>query len=142
MARRGYDQAPRKRLTGEKLQKLRARVFAHYGDQCWLCGGEGADTIDHIIPVIDGGDDSLDNLRPAHGRKSKICTGNFSRKRPDLIPAGVKTENRFDRPDGITFGDRFISYKRGHHISTIFIDYEKLGMNNPYVKSMIEHLCR
>ena len=67
--RRSYSEAPRKRLSGEKLQKLRKQVFTYYGEQCWLCGGDGADTIDHIIPVADGGDDSLDNLRPAHGRK-------------------------------------------------------------------------
>lgn len=138
--RRSYSDAPRKRLSGEKLQKLRARVFTHYGDQCWLCGGDGADTIDHIIPVADGGDDSLDNLRPAHGRKSKLCTGNFSRKRPDPIGAATKSDDRFDKPDGITFGDRWISFKRGHHLTTSFIDYERLGMDHPQVQSVIKRL--
>lgn len=33
---------------------------------CWLCGFEGADSADHYIPVSKGGDDSVENLRPAH----------------------------------------------------------------------------
>jgi len=28
-----------KRITGRKLVELRRRVFAMYGDQCWLYGG-------------------------------------------------------------------------------------------------------
>lgn len=138
--RRSYSETPRKRLSGEKLQKLRKQVFTYYGDECWLCGGEGADTIDHIIPVADGGDDSLDNLRPAHGRKSKQCTGNFSRKRTqewDVKPAPL--DKFSDLPDGITFGERCIIRKRGSMISTCYVDYEKLGMDDPYVQWVIKH---
>lgn len=71
----------RKRLGGRKLQGLRKKVFATYGDVCWLCGHEGADTIDHLIMVSQGGSDSIENLRPAHGRKSSFCVGNFSKRR-------------------------------------------------------------
>jgi hypothetical protein len=140
--RRSYSnpESPRKRLSGEKLQKLRQKVFIHYGEQCWLCGGDGADTIDHIIPVADGGDDSLDNLRPAHGRKSRKCTGNFSRKRTqewDTKPAPL--DKYSELPDGITFGDRCIIRRRGTMISTAYVDYEKLGMDHPYVQMVIKH---
>jgi len=138
--RRSYSETPRKRLSGEKLQKLRKQVFTHYGDQCWLCGGEGADTIDHIIPVADGGDDSLDNLRPAHGRKSKQCTGNFSRKRTQEWDTKPKPSDKYSElPEGITFGDRCIIRKRGSMISTCYVDYEKLGMDDPYVQWVIKH---
>jgi hypothetical protein len=138
--RRSYSEAPRKRLSGEKLQKLRKQVFTYYGEQCWLCGGDGADTIDHIIPVADGGDDSLDNLRPAHGRKSKQCTGNFSRKRTQEWETKPAASNKFsDIPEGITFGDRCIISKRGSMISTCYVDYEKLGMDDPYVQWVIKH---
>jgi len=42
-------------------------VFEEYGTQCWLCGGAGADTVDHIIPRSRGGELwDLDNCRPAH----------------------------------------------------------------------------
>lgn len=70
-----------KRLRGRGLQSLRKRVFAVYGDECWLCGQEGADTIDHLVMVSQGGSDTIDNLRPAHGRKSSYCVGNYSRRR-------------------------------------------------------------
>jgi 5-methylcytosine-specific restriction endonuclease McrA len=70
-----------KRITGRALQTLRQKVFSIYGDECWLCGQEGADTIDHIVMVAHGGSNTLDNLRPAHGRKTAYCVGNFSRKR-------------------------------------------------------------
>lgn len=138
--RRSYSDTPRKRLSGEKLQKLRKQVFNYYGEQCWLCGGEGADTIDHIIPVADGGDDSLDNLRPAHGRKSKHCAGNFSSKRTQEWEIKPVTSDKYsDIPEGITFGDRCIISKRGSMISTCFIDYERLGMDDPQVQWIIKH---
>lgn len=69
------------RIRGRALQTLRKRVFLTYGDICWLCGNEGADTIDHLVMVSQGGSNSIENLRPAHGRKSAFCVGNFSRKR-------------------------------------------------------------
>ena len=143
MARRHSYSEPenvRKRLSGEKLQKLRRQVFNYYGEKCWLCGGEGADTIDHIIPVVDGGDDSLDNLRPAHGRKSKLCTGNFSRKRTQEWGVKLMPSDKFSElTDEITFGDGCIIRKRGTMISTAYVDYEKLGMNHPYVQWVIKH---
>ena len=138
--RRSYSETPRKRLSGEKLQKLRKQVFTYYGDQCWLCGGEGADTIDHIIPVADGGDDSLDNLRPAHGRKSKQCTGNFSRKRTqewDVKPAPLDKFSEI--PEGVSFGAGCIIRKRGSMISTSYVNWERLGMDDPYVQWVIKH---
>jgi phage terminase large subunit-like protein len=33
---------------------------------CALCGKPGANTADHIVPLMFGGDNSLDNLQPAH----------------------------------------------------------------------------
>lgn len=70
-----------KRLSGRGLQTLRKRVFSTYGDECWLCGQEGADTIDHLVMISQGGSDTIDNLRPAHGRKTSFCVGNYSRRR-------------------------------------------------------------
>jgi hypothetical protein len=71
------DPRPRGRRNG----KLREAVFRYYGTVCWLCGYEGADTIDHLVMISQGGTNELDNLRPAHGRKSEFCVGNFSRRR-------------------------------------------------------------
>lgn len=39
-------------------------MFALKGRTCWRCGEFAAD-VDHVVPVADGGDDSLANLRPA-----------------------------------------------------------------------------
>jgi len=33
---------------------------------CALCGKPGANTADHIISLMHGGDNSIDNLQPAH----------------------------------------------------------------------------
>jgi 5-methylcytosine-specific restriction endonuclease McrA len=44
----------------------RARVLARDGGICWLCGGPGATTVDHVIPRARGGGDDEDNLRAAH----------------------------------------------------------------------------
>lgn len=103
------------RTRGVTLQKLRKRVFDYYGDECWLCHQLGADTIDHIIPVIDGGTDDLDNLRPAHGRKSATCTGNFSRKRAPLHNLPIKIQQ-----DGLIITDDYIERNIGQMKSRIF----------------------
>jgi 5-methylcytosine-specific restriction endonuclease McrA len=88
-----------KRLSGRGLQTLRKRVFATYGDECWLCGQEGADTIDHIVMVSQGGSNTIDNLRPAHGRKTSFCVGNYSRKRGRIgSRPKTKSNNKQVRP--------------------------------------------
>lgn len=127
------------RTRGEKLQKLRQRVFATYGDICWLCGGGEADTIDHVIPLSDGGDDHIDNLRPAHGRKSASCVGNYSRKRPSFtgeIPKVKQSSN--DEPDGITFGDGWIRKKRGGMTNTMYFGVTGMGIDDPFVQAFIQ----
>ena len=68
--------------SGRPWRRTRDLVFAAYGTACWLCGHDGADTIDHVIPTALGGSDDLDNLRPAHGRSRPEpfrCIGNYGR---------------------------------------------------------------
>ena len=67
------------RWGGRKSPEFRARVFATWGTVCWLCGGDGADTADHVIPRSKGGDNSTENGRPAH----RSCN---SRKGDRLMP--------------------------------------------------------
>jgi 5-methylcytosine-specific restriction endonuclease McrA len=98
------------RTRGSNLQKLRKAVFNHYGDECWLCHQGGADTIDHIIPLMHGGSDDLDNLRPAHGRKSASCVGNYSRKRPRQHQGNRIREIH---PSGLIVTDDFIEINKG-----------------------------
>lgn len=106
------------RTRGATLQKLRKRVFDFYGDECWLCHQGGADTIDHILPISMGGGDELDNLRPAHGRKSRNCVGNFSRKRPT-----AQQRNQIRRIDesGLVITDEYIERQFGSTTSRVFL---------------------
>lgn len=106
------------RTRGATLQKLRKRVFDFYGDECWLCHQEGADTIDHIVPVSLGGGDELDNLRPAHGRKSRNCVGNFSRKRPT---AQQRNQNIRIDESGLIITDEYIERLLGTMTSRVYL---------------------
>ncbi|GHJ11203.1 hypothetical protein TPA0907_55700 [Micromonospora humidisoli] len=36
---------------------------------CWLCGHDGADQADDVIPKSKGGTSAVSNLRPAHGTR-------------------------------------------------------------------------
>lgn len=38
-------------LSGRKYQRLKGLVLAAYGRTCWLCGHDGANGIDHVIPL-------------------------------------------------------------------------------------------
>lgn len=53
--------------SGRSAQRMVALVLATYGTTCHLCGRPGADTADHVVAQVHGGEHSLDNLRPAHG---------------------------------------------------------------------------
>ena len=120
------------RTRGATLQKLRKRVFDFYGDECWLCHQEGADTIDHILPVSLGGGDELDNLRPAHGRKSKNCVGNFSRKRPT---AQQRKQNIRANESGLIITDEYIERQLGSTTSKVFLwAFKSLDDALEYVK--------
>lgn len=64
---------------GRKAQEYTARVLEEYGTICRLCGLDGADTADHIVPRSKGGDlYDITNGRPAHGS----C--NYSRGNRDV----------------------------------------------------------
>ncbi|WJZ03464.1 HNH endonuclease [Corynebacterium freiburgense] len=51
---------------GRSASRLRVLTLATYGTICHLCLRDGADTADHVVPRSAGGDDSIENLRPAH----------------------------------------------------------------------------
>ena len=53
---------------------------------CWLCGGEGADSADHVVPWSQGGSHALSNLRPAHlacNNRRKDKPAHLTNFRPD-----------------------------------------------------------
>lgn len=52
--------------AGPMVKELRGLVLLVYGDCCAHCGLPGSTTVEHVQPRSHGGNDSLDNLRPAH----------------------------------------------------------------------------
>ena len=45
---------------------IRPAILTRDNGVCWICGMDGADSVDHIIARDHGGDDNPDNLRAAH----------------------------------------------------------------------------
>jgi 5-methylcytosine-specific restriction endonuclease McrA len=77
------------RGLGWTYQKKRARILARDGYVCWLCGQPDADSVDHVVPRVHGGDDTDANLRAAHLRcNSSRGARNFIRRlqNRDLLP--------------------------------------------------------
>lgn len=67
--------------TSKRLpDRLRRAVLRRDAGVCWLCGQGGARTVDHLIPRVLGGSDSLENLAAAH----RDCNGRKGAR--ELIP--------------------------------------------------------
>lgn len=122
------------RLRGRKWMEIREQVFRLHGDICWLCGGDGADTVDHILPLASGGGNELDNLMPAHGRKNRNCPGNFSKIRPTRK---AQVQAQPITQDGITYGDGWVSKTRGTMTSKMYLDVTGLTIDDPFVQAFI-----
>jgi 5-methylcytosine-specific restriction protein A len=54
------------RLTGARAVRRRQRILGRHGRVCHVCGRRGADQVDHVIPLAEGGTDTDENLRPIH----------------------------------------------------------------------------
>lgn len=53
------------RMSGRPWRRLRSRILAG-STICHICGHDGSDAVDHVIPLERGGTNRLENLRPAH----------------------------------------------------------------------------
>lgn len=62
----GYQRETR-HPSGKAWNRIKANVISYYGGICHLCSHPGATQVDHLLQYAEGGDDSLANLRPAHG---------------------------------------------------------------------------
>jgi hypothetical protein len=60
---------------GRRWQKFRQVVFATYGRQCHLCHHGGANTVDHLLTVLERPDLAwvVENCRPAHGTGNRCA---------------------------------------------------------------------
>lgn len=57
-------QRRRDRFTREQHQRILSRSTI-----CHICGHDGADGVDHVIPLARGGSDMPSNKAPAHDRQ-------------------------------------------------------------------------
>jgi hypothetical protein len=58
---------------GRRWQAFRMVVFSAYGRTCHLCGHDGANTVDHLLTVLEYPQFAwvLENCRPAHGTRNR-----------------------------------------------------------------------
>jgi 5-methylcytosine-specific restriction endonuclease McrA len=75
-------------------EDTRRRVLRRDLGICWLCGKPGANSVDHVIPRIDGGTHHDSNLRAAHivcnarkGRRDGLPERSQRWKEPSPLPA-------------------------------------------------------
>ena len=93
---RGRGQGPRRELKTQAWRRTREIVLQRDGYECQMrgprCTGR-ATQVDHIIPKVHGGDESLDNLRAAcqqcnaaaGGRRGRLLKGDPDPRLPSLI---------------------------------------------------------
>lgn len=52
--------------SGSREQRVNRGVMAAHDGVCHVCGKHGADQIDHVVPLAEGGADGPENRRPIH----------------------------------------------------------------------------
>ena len=60
--------------------RTRIRILSRDGYVCGICGRDGANSVDHIVPRIRGGSHNDDNLRAAHAICNSQLGGRTRRK--------------------------------------------------------------
>ena len=95
------DIARRKARSSRPHARLKAQILKE-STLCYLCGHEGADSIDHVIPVKMGGQTTRANLRPAH------LTCNKARGTMGVAEARMKLAGSRDTPGRLPDG-RYIN---------------------------------
>lgn len=72
--------------------ETRARIFKRDGRRCYICGGVGADEIDHVLAIELGGGHEDSNLAaihssPCHKRKTAQDAAKARARRPRITMA-------------------------------------------------------
>lgn len=68
-------------LSGSAEQRRNRRIMRHHHGVCHWCEQPGADQIDHVTPLAEGGTDEDDNLRPIHSAPCHVDKTNAERER-------------------------------------------------------------
>jgi 5-methylcytosine-specific restriction protein A len=65
----GWERSTGHERTGtSEWQRTRKRILNRDGRICYVCGKPGADTVDHIVPVAQGGSEADSNLSSIHDK--------------------------------------------------------------------------
>jgi 5-methylcytosine-specific restriction protein A len=82
-------------LSGGAWETLRRAVLARDRGVCFLCDQLGADQVDHLVTVADGGTNELSNLASCHaachGRKHREPAWAAERVAMALVLLGART---------------------------------------------------
>lgn len=69
-------------LSGSAQQKLHQAVLRETGAICYWCGQPGADQVDHLVEVEDGGSKTdRSNLAPIHGDPCHLQKSRLAKRR-------------------------------------------------------------
>lgn len=53
-------------VSGSRQQKRARFVMQRDEAICHVCGAHAADEVDHVVPLAEGGPDTVDNMAPIH----------------------------------------------------------------------------
>lgn len=62
----GSTRRDKVKLSGSAEQKRARYILQKHDTICHVCENPGADQVDHVEPLAEGGADHEDNLRPIH----------------------------------------------------------------------------
>jgi 5-methylcytosine-specific restriction endonuclease McrA len=88
-------------ISGGAWEALRRKVLARDMGCCYLCNELGADQVDHLVEVADGGTNDLSNLASCHAacHDRKHGDPEWAQERVHLAPAVLgKCQARRARP--------------------------------------------
>lgn len=68
----------RRDVTADEWEAIRFQVFERDGHSCTYCGAQDDLACDHVIPLVQGGKSTLDNLTTA----CRSCNGGKSGRTP------------------------------------------------------------
>lgn len=91
-----HDPIMRRGRSGRPWRRVRLEVLAEQGDLCHVCGHAGANAVDHLRPLSEGGD-PLDkrNLAPVHCRvRCPVCGRMCNQERAGVAPKTIPKGER------------------------------------------------
>lgn len=90
----GWVGSTRKERLPVDWPKLRKEVFTRDGKICHICGGPGADRVDHIVP---GDNHDPSNLAPVHDYAPPHCHRKKSSREGHAAQAKIRATGRMPK---------------------------------------------